>query len=114
MGRPQTIYVNQDDLLGEIASQIVTDVRSVDSQLAKREPYAYQSLHRARREALAPTQDLDRWAGMRLTAAERIRWQQAVVILLDDGLIDRIGRRVSVTAEGWAALGIPDPTEAPR
>ena len=114
MGRPQTIFVDPLKLLKAIGVQIASEVGSIDAQLAERDIRAFQELHRERKRALAPMQDLDNWAGKRLTASETIRHQQAIVSLLDAGLIDRDGRRVSLTPAGWKKLGLPDCTQPPR
>jgi hypothetical protein len=125
MGRPKTIFVDPAAVLTAIGREIITAVADIDRQLSELSgdggstwtEYGHRS-HRSyllcRRQAAAwPEQDLARWAGRPLTDSERIRHQQAVRQLVADGLLERDGRRVTVTPAGWQAAGMEPPIREP-
>lgn len=112
MGRPATIHVDRVKLLQAIGRSVIADVRAIDAELGGRTQYGYgarRDLERQRNAAFWQPQDLERWAGRLLTASERIRHQEAIRQLDAAGLIDRDGRRVALTAAGWAGAGLEQP-----
>lgn len=112
MGRQKTIFVNRKKLLAAIASQIIADVGAVDERAAAL-GFWTDELRLERNHAGWPEQNLSRWAARELTPSERLRHQQVIQQLEQDGLIRRQTRYLTLTPRGWERSGIEPPPPDP-
>jgi hypothetical protein len=116
MPPPKTIIVNHDALLAAVAREEAKErawLAELIPQLqaeweASRANYEiYGSLCRAKRDLETADwvpRDLVLLAGRQLTPSERKRWQQSVVQLEREGLLETATRHLRLTAAGRARL----------
>lgn len=122
MGRPRTIHIDPHDLLRGVAAAMAADVAALEGEIEAIRAavkageadrfWSVQNIHQIdqTKQALlrwGVAYDLERFTGRSLTASERIRAQQAMRRLHDEGLVDLPGRRattVAITPAGVEAL----------